>query len=55
MHELLIGLSKLEASIPEDPLQRDFDGLKRDSNGKLSDNDLVNILAESIEDLAGKL
>lgn len=54
MHELLVGLGKLEASLPEDPLLRDFDGLKRDSEGKFDDDDLVRILTDSIEDLAGK-
>ncbi|RDW75784.1 hypothetical protein BP5796_06605 [Coleophoma crateriformis] len=53
MHELLMGLGKLEASLSDDPLGRDFAGLERDSDGKLNDDDLVKILTESIEDVAG--
>lgn len=53
MHELLLGLGKLEASVPDDPVERDFNGLVRDSEGNLDDDDLVKILTESIEDLAG--
>ncbi|KAK6604717.1 Linoleate 10R-lipoxygenase [Botrytis cinerea] len=53
MQELLIGLGKLEAMTPEDPLQRDFAGMKRGTDGKLNDDDLVNELTASIEDLAG--
>jgi hypothetical protein len=53
MHELLVGLSKLESMTPDDPLQREFAGLKRGPDGSLPDDDLVKILTESIEDLAG--
>ncbi|KAF5869761.1 putative fatty acid oxygenase protein [Botrytis fragariae] len=53
MQELLIGLGKLEAMTPEDPLQRDFAGMKRGTDGKLNDDDLVKELTASIEDLAG--
>lgn len=53
MQELLIGLGKLEAMTPDDPLKRDFAGMKRASDGKLNDDDLVRELTASIEDLAG--
>ena len=53
MRELLIGLGKMEAMTPDDPLKRDFAGLKRDHDGKFDDDELVQILADSIEDLAG--
>jgi hypothetical protein len=53
MQELLTGLGKLESMTPDDPLKRDFEGLKRTPDGKLNDDDLVKILAESIEDVAG--
>lgn len=54
MQELLGGLGKMEASMSEDPVNRDFGGLKRDSKGNFNDDDLVKILTESIEDCAGK-
>lgn len=54
MQELLVGLSKFEASLPADPIKRDLDGLQRGSDGRFSDDDLVRILAESIEDVAGQ-
>ncbi|KAF2456698.1 fatty acid oxygenase PpoC [Lineolata rhizophorae] len=53
MHELLHGLAKWNASLDKDPHKRPFAGLERDSSGKYNDDDLVNILADSIEDCAG--
>ncbi|TAQ87459.1 hypothetical protein B7494_g4210, partial [Chlorociboria aeruginascens] len=53
MPELLVGLQKLAQMTPDDPLERDFDGLKRGPDGSFNDDDLVNILVESIEDVAG--
>jgi linoleate 10R-lipoxygenase len=54
MGELLQGLSKLEASLDEDPTKREFANLKRGEDGKYSDDDLAKILIDSIEDCAGK-
>jgi hypothetical protein len=51
--QLLKVLSTLEEMTPDDPLKRDFDTLKRGPDGSYSDDDLVEILAASIEDLAG--
>ncbi len=51
--ELLQGLSALERSIPDEPLKREFSGMTRGPDGKYNDDDLVNILTTSIEDLAG--
>lgn len=54
MQELLSGLGRFEANLPADPSKRDFDELKRGPDGKFSDDDLVKILTESIEDVAGQ-
>lgn len=51
--ELLQGLGKWEASLDDDPMKRPFAHLKRGSDGKLPDDDLVRILADAIEDPAG--
>lgn len=52
-HEFVMGLYRYEKSIPEDPSIREFGGIKRGTNGKFSDGDLVKILTESMEDPAG--
>ena len=51
--ELLQGLGKWEHSLDKDPQKRPFAGLQRDADGKFNDDDLVKILSESIEDVAG--
>ncbi|KAE8389860.1 heme peroxidase [Aspergillus alliaceus] len=51
--EFIQGLYRFEQSIPEDPSQREFGGLKRGENGKFSDADLVQLMKESMEDPAG--
>jgi len=51
--ELLAALREMENKIPDDPLQRPFAGLKRNANGSLDDDDLVEILTSSVEDVAG--
>ncbi|KUJ13569.1 heme peroxidase [Mollisia scopiformis] len=51
--ELLAGLKKLEAETPDDPLLRDFEDLKRGTDGKYNDDDLVDILMASVEEVAG--
>ena len=55
--EVLLGLQKYENKVKElgDPSKRTFGGLKRGSDGKFSDKDLVDILKTSMEDPAGKL
>ncbi len=50
--EFMQGLRKWEKGIPIDPQQRDFAKLKR-QNGVFKDDDLVNILSESVDDVAG--
>lgn len=54
MPELLQGLGKWEHSMDKDPQKRPFNKLQRDANGKFSDDDLAQILTESVEDIAGK-
>ncbi|EEP80274.1 hypothetical protein UREG_05116 [Uncinocarpus reesii 1704] len=51
--EFLRGVSKWESSLPDDPMLRTFAKLKRTSNGSYNDDELVEILIESIEDCAG--
>lgn len=51
--ELLQILGKFEATLSSDPQERPFANLKRGEDGKLSDDALVEILADSIEDVAG--
>lgn len=52
--ELAQGLLRYEQSIDEDPSKREFGGLKRGTDGRFSDQDLVNVLQASMEDAAGK-
>ena len=54
MPEMLAGLHKWEMEMPEDPADRGFNNLKRGPDGKYSDDDLVEIITSSIEDVAGK-
>ncbi|KAK7510648.1 fatty acid oxygenase [Phyllosticta citriasiana] len=53
MGELIAGLSLWDKTLPKDPMKREFAGLARGSDGKFSDDDLVEILSDSIEDTAG--
>lgn len=53
MRELIEGLSKWEAKLPADPQKRPFAKLERGSGGSFNDDDLVKILTESVEDVAG--
>ena len=51
--ELLQGLGKWEKALPNDPIKRPFAQLKRGEDGKFSDDRLVELLTEAIEDTAG--
>ena len=53
LQELLMALSKWEASLPKDPQQRPFANLKRNADGTYEDGPLVEIITDSIEDIAG--
>lgn len=51
--ELLGALRAVEKDLPEDPLKRPFAGLKRNADGSLDDDALVDILQSSVEDVSG--
>lgn len=51
--ELIRTLGKMAASLSTNPQERPFANLKRGADGRLSDGDLFEILADSIEDVAG--
>ncbi|KAM3542308.1 hypothetical protein ARSEF1564_004756 [Beauveria bassiana] len=51
--ELGKALAEFDKSIPAEPSERTFDGLKRQANGRFRDQDLVRILEEAMEDPAG--
>lgn len=51
--ELLGGLNKWAKSLSPDPHKRPFAGLERQADGKYKDDDLVDIMVASIEDVAG--
>ncbi|TAQ84850.1 hypothetical protein B7494_g6827 [Chlorociboria aeruginascens] len=53
LQEMIVGLEVWERSILEDPFLRPFGNFTRDSDGNLDDDELVECLTESIEDLAG--
>lgn len=48
-----LGLRTWMAAIPEEPLKRTFNGLKRNPDGSYNDVDLMKILREAIDDPAG--
>jgi len=50
---MLQGLSKFGHEMPKDPAERGFNGLQRGPDGKYNDDDLVEIITSSIEDVAG--
>ncbi|GIJ87821.1 hypothetical protein Asppvi_006734 [Aspergillus pseudoviridinutans] len=53
MTELLMGLGKYQAELPKDPSKRTFAGLERQADGTFKDEDLVNLLVNAVEDVAG--
>ncbi|KAK2747999.1 hypothetical protein FQN57_001590 [Myotisia sp. PD_48] len=53
LHELVQGLGKWQAEMPEDPSQRTFAGLQRGPDGKFNDDELVQIMADATEEVAG--
>lgn len=53
VYELLTGLGKWADGLPKNPQERPFANLNRGEDGSLSDDDLVKILADSVEDTAG--
>lgn len=51
--ELLKGLMEYGRSLEKDPSKRSFAKLERQADGKFKDEDLVNILSNAVEDVAG--
>lgn len=51
--ELRKGLGHFEAAIPDDPAARGLDKLVRQGDGKFNDEQLMNILADGVDDVAG--
>lgn len=54
MEELLMGLGKYARDLDPDPSKRTFAHLERQADGRFRDEDLVRILTNAIEDVAGK-
>ena len=53
MHDLLMGMKKWQTEMPDDPLQRTFANLKRGEDGRFNDNELMDIMADASEQVAG--
>lgn len=53
MDKFLRALNEWASKLNPDPFKRDFAGLKRSPNGKLSDEDLASIWTASVSDVAG--
>ncbi len=53
MMELMMGLKHYDEHMPQDPMARPFAHLKRGSDGKFADDDLVHIMQTGIEEVAG--
>ncbi|EGE05562.1 fatty acid oxygenase [Trichophyton equinum CBS 127.97] len=53
LSELVGGLGKWQASIPDNPAERTFAGLQRKADGTFDDGELMNIMTEAIEEVAG--
>ncbi|KAI0838022.1 linoleate diol synthase precursor [Hypoxylon sp. FL0890] len=51
--EVLQALERYRRSIPDDPEERDFNSLRRGDDGTYCDDELVDILTASVEDVAG--
>lgn len=51
--ELVGGLKKWQTEMPDDPAKRTFANLERNSNGKFDDGELMTIMTESVEQVAG--
>ncbi|KAG9251079.1 heme peroxidase [Emericellopsis atlantica] len=53
MRALMMALKKFEATIPEEPSERTFNGFKRGPDGRFNDDELMEALATAIEQPGG--
>lgn len=53
LSELMMGLGKWEHDLPKDPSKREFAHLKRQADGTFNDDDLVKIMMQATESVAG--
>ncbi|KAL6853115.1 hypothetical protein ACO1O0_007668 [Amphichorda felina] len=53
MRALITALKKFEATIPEDPAERTFNGFQRGPDGRFDDDELMDALATAIEQPGG--
>ncbi|ODH51178.1 hypothetical protein GX48_02604 [Paracoccidioides brasiliensis] len=53
MEELIAGMGKWKRNLPKDPAQRTFAKLERQADGRFKDEDLVRIITEATEEVAG--
>ena len=54
IQDLIKGLGKYDRSLSKDPSERTFAHLQRQEDGTFKDEELVNILANATEDVAGE-
>ncbi|EMC96034.1 hypothetical protein BAUCODRAFT_34798 [Baudoinia panamericana UAMH 10762] len=54
MPELMMGLHHWEQTMPKDPFDREFNKMKRGPDGRYNDDELVEVITSSIEDVAGR-
>lgn len=56
MNQFLDGIGQyFRDNVPEEPATWTFGGLKRQENGQFADSELVRLLSEGCENVAGKL
>lgn len=53
MTDLVSGLGKWSTELPKDPSKRTFANLKRQEDGTFNDDELVKIMTDGVEDVAG--
>lgn len=53
VHDMIEGTAKFANRVADEPLERTIANFKRESDGRFSDDDLVNCITESVEDVGG--